>query len=297
MKILIVGRGAMGLLFAHYLIDHDISLKSRNALSSSEFSFTNIKGSSEQHQLNNARKNDIANADCIIFCVKSYDVKSVTAEITPYIKNQCSIVLTNNGMGIIEQLQQELSISNPIYTLLTTMGSKRLSINHIIHTGEGKNQMGLVSGSENKHQADLINALTNSIPNFTFTDNILVNQWQKLAINCAINALTAINDVKNGELRSLIYKDTISDTITELILVAECEGVILNYDNLSHVIYDVMDKTANNSSSMREDILKRQETEIEFINGFIYRLGQKHNIATPTNAKLYKQVLHLTNPD
>ncbi|WNC71425.1 2-dehydropantoate 2-reductase [Thalassotalea psychrophila] len=295
MKILIVGRGAMGLLFSHYLIDHDISIKSRTNSTSTTFSFTNINGLSKQCHFNSAFDTETSNADCIICCVKSYDVSTVIAKIAPYINNQCPIVLTNNGMGVIEQLQQKLNITNPIYALLTTMGAKRLSPNHIIHTGIGKNQMGLVSGSANEVQEDLINILKSSIPSFTYSEQIVTLQWQKLAINCAINALSAINDINNGELSNLNYKSTIEDVIRELIIVAEHEGVPLNFDNLICTIYDVIDKTANNSSSMREDVLKKQDTEIDFINGFIYRLGQKHKIATPTNAKLYKQIIDLTN--
>lgn len=286
----------MGLLFSHYLIDQDISLKSRNSASTAEFSFTNINGLSKQYYLKPALTTEIASIECIICCVKSYDISTVIAEISPYINNRCSIVLTNNGMGIIEQLQQKFSLCNPIYALLTTMAAKRLSPSHIIHTGVGKNQMGLVSGSANKlHQRDLVNILTNSIPSFSYTDKIVNLQWKKLAINCAINALSAINDVNNGELKSSNYKNIIADTIRELIVVAKHEGVFLNYDNLYSTIYDVIDKTANNSSSMREDVLKQQDTEIDFINGFIYRLGQKHNIATPTNTQLYQQVKNLTH--
>ncbi|WNC69446.1 2-dehydropantoate 2-reductase [Thalassotalea nanhaiensis] len=296
MNILIVGRGAMGLLFSHFLIDHNISIKSR-AASPSIFSFTNIDGSSNQHQLNCANKKQISSADCVICCVKSYDVSNVITELAPFINNYCPIILTNNGMGVIEQLKQELSISNPIYALLTTMAAKRLSPNHIAHTGVGTNQMGLVSGSaDSHHQQKLVDILANALPHYSYSEQILTLQWTKLAINCAINALTAIYNVNNGELKKQSYKQIIADVIKELVAVAKQEEILLNYDGLINTIYDVIDKTASNSSSMREDVLKQQETEIDFINGFIYRLGQTHNIPTPTNAKLYKQVKSLTLP-
>ena len=224
-------------------------------------------------------------------------VSNVITELAPFINNYCPIILTNNGMGVIEQLKQELSISNPIYALLTTMAAKRLSPNHIAHTGVGTNQMGLVSGSaDSHHQQKLVDILTNALPHYSYSEQILTLQWTKLAINCAINALTAIYNVNNGELKKQSYKQIIADVIKELVAVAKQEEILLNYDGLITTIYDVIDKTASNSSSMREDVLKQQETEIDFINGFIYRLGQTHNIPTPTNAKLYKQVKSLTLP-
>jgi 2-dehydropantoate 2-reductase len=43
-------------------------------------------------------------------------------------------------------------------------------------------------------------------------------------------------------------------------------------------------------SSMWEDLERRHLTEIDFLNGEILRLGQKHGVATPVNAKLVEMV-------
>jgi 2-dehydropantoate 2-reductase len=44
---------------------------------------------------------------------------------------------------------------------------------------------------------------------------------------------------------------------------------------------------------MRCDVLANRQTEIDYINGFIDRLGKKHNIATPENTRLWRQVQNL----
>lgn len=59
-------------------------------------------------------------------------------------------------------------------------------------------------------------------------------------------------------------------------------------------VYDVVSKTANNSSSMRQDIKLNRPTEIDFINGFIVEQAKKLNIATPENEVLLAQVKQLS---
>ena len=45
---------------------------------------------------------------------------------------------------------------------------------------------------------------------------------------------------------------------------------------------------------MRCDILAKRMSEIDYINGYIHRLGIKHNIATPENTKMWQAVKALS---
>ena len=47
-----------------------------------------------------------------------------------------------------------------------------------------------------------------------------------------------------------------------------------------------MERTADNKSSMLQDLEKGKRTEIESINGAVVRVGNKCNIATPFNGTL-----------
>ena len=48
----------------------------------------------------------------------------------------------------------------------------------------------------------------------------------------------------------------------------------------------VAQATANNFSSMHQDALNGNETEIDYINGYVVRLGEKHGVQTPINSAL-----------
>ncbi|KGJ90284.1 ketopantoate reductase family protein [Thalassotalea sp. ND16A] len=296
MNIVIIGQGAIGLLFCHYLRGNQLSLKTRAMVkSTATYTFTNIHGCSRQYPITIADVEQLTRADCIICCVKSYDVSAALEEVLPLLQKNCAIILTHNGMGVVETLQLEQDFNNPIYALVTTMAAKKLAHSHVLHTGEGSNNMGLVAGSSSAgEQQQLLSVLKSHIPNLSLTSAIKQLQWQKLAINAAINGLTAIYNVNNGELAKQSYQDKIQAIVAEVVQVALAEGVSFEQAELMNTIKLVIENTSKNSSSMREDVRKQQQTEVAYINGYIVDMGKKHRISTPCNQQLLQQVNEIT---
>ena len=111
---------------------------------------------------------------------------------------------------------------------------------------------------------------------------ILFLQLQKLGVNAVINPLTSILDCYNGELfarpgihalaQQLIAE--ISSIIQPLLANAVKEAdqhlvAGLSPKQLEHTILEAAAKTAENISSMRQDILAGKKTEVDYINGYI----------------------------
>lgn len=296
MNIVIIGSGAMGLLFYSQLSNlHRVSLLTRKQhMQPASVSVTAIDGTVQQHVYNQAQIADIQQAECILFCVKSFDIVNAFTNTLPCIAKNSKIILMHNGMGVIEELSQQLSIENPVYALLTTQASLKISPTEIIHTGLGTSELGLVMNNDNNQQQNLLtNILSKSIPNLTLTTTIKQQQWQKLAINCAINALTAIHNVPNGSIAQQQFTQLLEQLVAEVIDIARAEKIILNESVLLQSILLVIEKTKNNSSSMREDVRNSRKTEINYINGYIKQLGQKHSIPTPINTQLYEKIKRL----
>lgn len=323
MNIVIVGQGAIGLLWYHHILQHikgDVAYnKSQLHLLSSKHSLaTNLRDS---HQaVNNAEANDtiqqycftdhnndthngniyfakaedIEQADVIFFCVKSFQILSALIKIVDNLKNNSAIILAHNGMGILSELPTGIEKNHAIYTLLTTHGCLRSAPFCITHTGVGSSDIGLLLGENNSTQQQSLTQLLNAaLPHVNYHKQIKQKQWLKLAINCVINPLTAINNVDNGQINHTAYQDSINILLKEIIAVASAEGVQFDLQELKKTVEDVAYATAKNCSSMRCDVLAKRRTEIDYINGFIHRLGTKHNIATPENTKMWQTVTNL----
>ena len=308
MNIVIIGQGAIGLLLFHLINRHQGTInKTQYSVSlrpsyqtkqkQTNYQFTNIEGDISNQKLTYADDEAITNADIIIFAVKSYQVKQAVEKLRPLFCAEATIALCHNGMGTLENVAPLLLPSQVIITMLTTHGCLKASSLNIVHTGFGQIDLGLaeplpsnVNKTKSPVSAHMITTLTSLLAPATFHQNITEKQWQKLAINCVINPLTALNNVSNGDITQKKYHSTIRDTLQEVVLVAKTQKIVLEVDSLIEVVINVAKATANNSSSMRCDVNEHRKTEIAYINGFIHHLGQEHNIATPANSLLYKQI-------
>lgn len=289
MNIVILGSGAMGLLYYKQLWQaHNVSIRFRNDnhIEDVKLTFTNIFGQSSQLPIRCANTQELNTADIILSTVKAYDVVQALTNLK--LNPSIPIILMHNGMGTIESLSNKLK--NPLLPLLTTQASKKLAVRHIQHTGNGVNQLGYINKKDKLLTKKLFYALETSIPGMQLSNDIRTLQWKKLAVNCAINPLTAIFNINNGLLDNKLYKSTIKQITNELITVGKCEGLNLDYKQLLNTIDQVIHKTKHNSSSMRQDVINHRTTEIEFINGYIVKMGLKHNIETPVNEMMIKQI-------
>lgn len=112
--------------------------------------------------------------------------------------------------------------------------------------------------------------------------------FEKAILNSLINPLTAVLQVKNGELVTNQQAFLLMQTIYEELTAA--------FTSIAHTISfnDVVDlcrKTAENTSSMLADRMQGRKSEIETIVGAILNkaLVNGHNL--PTLRTLYHQVL------
>ena len=126
---------------------------------------------------------------------------------------------------------------------------------------------------------------------------ILQRLWQKLIINAGINPYTAILNCANGEILSAqLYQNTIDELCRELSeLMSAAVQLRETPESLRQRIEQVARKTAGNTSSMRADVLRNRPTEIDFINGYLTKLGKELGIDTPVNQMLTERVKQLSS--
>lgn len=162
-----------------------------------------------------------------------------------------------------------------------------------------------VNEQEEEELPEVIQALLRSpYLNAKFTSSFAefeVAQMEKLVVNACINPLTAMMDCKNGELlRSSQTVSMMKKIVEECsqcfrqnseVLTAVPEAsTILSPERLFRQVVQVCQNTAQNSSSMREDISNNKMTEIDSINGHVVKLGLQLGIPTPLNTTLYNMV-------
>jgi 2-dehydropantoate 2-reductase len=108
--------------------------------------------------------------------------------------------------------------------------------------------------------------------------------WRKLIFNCVINPITAIVGTEVGGIADARLDPLKRLVIDECLQVGAADGVRFDEDFVQ-TIGDVFGGSRN-VASMRQDLLKRKPTEIDFMNGAVVALGRRHGIDCPVNAAL-----------
>ncbi len=290
MKIVVVGPGAIGSLFAAYLskskeevwlLDKD---KERAALLyASGISLEGVSGSWQSKVKTTASPGDIGTADLILICVKSFNTKSTIEEIKPILGPDTKLLTLQNGIGNVEIIS-ELAGEERVLAGVTSEGATLISAGKLRHAGRGETVIGAIDG-KTPVQLRQIRELFNKVGlECKMSRDIKGLLWSKLIINAGINALSAVTRLPNGKL--IAYEGTrriLRDAVTEGARIAKRKRIKLIFDDPLAKVEAVCENTQDNFSSMLQDVLKKKRTEIDFINGVIVRLGQELGIDVPAN--------------
>lgn len=286
MNILILGPGAIGSLWAakFKLAGHNVSLWGRNVESTLSLQLDDAPATTFLNQ----HIPSVQNADLIVVTVKAWQVESALEPLLPHINADTIVMLMHNGMGTAPLIEAKLA-DNPIVIATTTHGAYKPSKQQVLHTGQGYTQVGGFN-TKGAKCAFLQEVMNHALPEVNWNPNINAALWTKLAINCAINPLTAIHQCKNGDLADSTFATVLTDITYELVEVMNKEGIPTDFDALHATIMQVVTATAANYSSMRQDVFHQRRTEIDFITGYLLQTAKKHHINAPENAKLYQQI-------
>ncbi|MCK9432786.1 MAG: 2-dehydropantoate 2-reductase [Candidatus Omnitrophica bacterium] len=290
MKIVVVGPGAIGCLFAAFLakskeeiwlLDKD---KERAAkLNETGISLEGESGSWKIKVRTTSCAGEIGKADLILICVKSFHTKQASEEIKPLLEKDTKIITLQNGMGNIETIS-ETAGEDRVIAGVTNEGATLIDTGKVRHAGRGQTIIGTVNGKTPVQMRSIREIFNKSGLECKMTHDIKSLLWSKLVINAGINALSALTRLPNGKL--IEYEGTrriLRDTVAEAVRVAKRKRVKLIFDDPLAKAENVCEGTRDNLSSMLQDVLRKKRTEVEFINGVIVRLGQELGIAVPAN--------------
>ena len=111
----------------------------------------------------------------------------------------------------------------------------------------------------------------------------------KFLFNTCLNGIGAITRMTYGELVSNVHtRHLIKQVADETIRVVRAERQAeVAVDGDSYVEQTltpfVLPKAAAHRSSMLQDVEAGRRTEIDYLNGAVVRMGQRHGVATPAN--------------
>lgn len=281
MRIGIIGGGSIGLLFAHYLSDqNEITVYTRTKHQAEAISAGGItlqRGDVTEKAY--VRAMEMADwggdEDFTIIAVKQYHLPKMMPRLLKYHRREAAFLFLQNGMGHLPWLRKLLSAN--VFVGVVEHGSMKISETDVVHTGIGKTKTALFHGED----MEMISQIA-KMADCNFVIEIM-NDYdkmlkEKLLANAIINPLTAVLQVKNGEL---IEEERYAALFH--LLYEEVSGILELEDREQGLGYvkQICAQTRGNRSSMLKDVEAGRETEIDAILGYLLELSEEKQISAP----------------
>ncbi|KAI4210266.1 MAG: hypothetical protein LQ351_006865 [Letrouitia transgressa] len=266
--------------------------------------FKNTTASDQSNPSNSGNSDVIYH---LIVCLKAYATVNAIKDIAHRLKPESSILFLQNGMGILEEIDNEVfpdPSTRPHYMIgIISHGLYLHKPFSIVHAGQGTIVISILPRRSPESFLPssptalyLLRTMTRTprlaAIGFNPTD-LLQLQLEKLAINAIINPLTVAFDCTNGDLfqQPSAYR-VMRLLLAEISLVIrslpELQGVLnikMRYapGRLEGLVVNIAKATAANRSSMLQDVQKGYPVEIDYINGFIVKKGEELGIQCVLN--------------
>ena len=212
-------------------------------------------------------------AELVLFSVKTTGTAEASQAIAPHLDRGALVLSLQNGVDNVAQIRTASGIE--ALAAVVYVAASLPEPGHVRHGGRGD----LVLADSPQGVAIAKTFEPAGVP-CRLTDNLEGELWQKLIINCAGNAVTALGRVGYGlAARNEYARLVMKDAAAECREVARAAGVILPTPGPhSTRTKDLEQYEPEVTSSTAQDVANHHRTEIDsLLNGYVVRRGWKRS--------------------
>jgi 2-dehydropantoate 2-reductase len=293
MRVAVVGAGAMGCLYGGHLTEADVDVslvdvwrEHVDTINAKGLHMTGVSGDRVVHVPATTDPETVGEVDLVLLFVKSYDTAQAVRDSGSLIGSDTYVLTLQNGLGNLETITEAVGAGR-VLGGTTSHGSTLVGPGEIRHTGVGPTVIGALDRSSRSMAEKTAETFNEAGLQTRVSDDVRDDIWGKVLVNLGINALTALTGLRNGQLLEFPeLRRLMRLAVEEGMRVAEADGVDLGLlDHVAHV-YEVVEATGANRSSMLQDVDRGRRTEIDALNGAVVGLGEKMGVETPVNRAL-----------
>lgn len=289
MRVVILGTGALGCVFAARLAAHAETWMAGTwaegiaAVRREGIRVTDPDGRTWHAQVDaTTDPASVPPADLALVLVKSYQTERAAAWaariLTP---DGIAVSLQNgldNGPRLAAALGKDRAIVGVTYNAATLLGP-----GDVRHVARLSTSIGGTSRARLRLGA-IVHLLDKAGVGASVTPDVAPLLWSKALASAAINPLTALWRVANGEAVATADRRAILATVArEVAAVALAKGITLPVDDPVVHVESICRSTAANRSSMLQDVERGRPIEIDSINRVIVAEGRRLGVPTPAN--------------
>lgn len=231
---------------------------------------------------------EVAVADLILFCVKSYDTESALENIGPLIGDETVVLSFQNGIDNEDKIAQKVG-SKHVLAGAISIESFIVEPGVIKQTwGPTLMAMGEMNGTITERARTIHAALTSAGLKCDLSNRILEILWQKLLFICPTAGMCSVARATIGEMIEFKEaRELYLAAIKEVDAVARRSGINLDSDAVQRTFAQAERVAKSTKPSMLRDLERGKRLEIDALSGAVCKLGQQFSVATPVNDFIY----------
>ena len=282
-EVIVLGGGAIGSVYAAKLAaQHPVTLVARpahaDAINRDGLRVTGREPGT--YRLRAATSVDrIGSGTLILLTTKVTHSRQAIAPLAGTVRDDTVILCVQNGLGSEAIVKEAVAGRCLVLRAITQFGAIFQEPGVVDFTAAGAT---LIEPSA--RSAEIAALLSGAGLDGRISDDIQREIWRKLIFNCVINPITAIVGSEVGGIADARLDPWKQLVVDECLRVAAADGVTFDIDFVP-TIADVFG-SARTIASMRQDLLKGKQTEIDHMNGAVVALGRRFGIDCPVNAAL-----------
>lgn len=301
-KILMIGAGSVGGFFGARLArqNPDVSFllrpKMLAAVKRNGLTIRSADGTFTVRPQAASEARELPRPDLIVLGVKAYDLDEVLDQIEPVLTDKTVILTLQNGIDtedrLLARLQRDCVVGGVAYIY-----SKIAEPGVIDHYKKGAVAIGELMGHESTRLLAIRDVFAAAGILCHLSKDIRRSKWEKMCWNCVFNPITVLID--DHVAKALDHPEmtgVIRQIVGEVTAVSAALKVPLPPDMPERVV-KATQEIRDIHTSMYDDWKAGRRTEIDYLNGFIVRMGRELGIPTPVNEALTAMIKTITEKE
>ena len=301
MRIAVIGAGAMGSIYGgHLALHNEVYLVDTNPEVVKTINDRGIllEENGEDHVYQPKAVTDTAGLpemDLVILFVKALFSRAALNGNKNLIGPKTYILTLQNGSGHEDILSEFVPVERIIIGTTEDQGTI-LGMAHIRHGGTGGTNLGMLVPDTEGMLPKLKETMDQCGFRAKIHENIQQLIWNKLFVNVALSAVTAVLNVKMGFIAKDPYAFALSSQLLhEAVTVAHALGLEADEVQLLQEIKETSERVPEGITSICADLSKGRKTEVDTISGSVIRAAKKCGIAVPAHEFLVNMVHAMEN--
>jgi 2-dehydropantoate 2-reductase len=301
-QIMVIGAGSVGGFFGAHLAKNNPNvsflLRTRTlaAVRQNGLTIRSANGNFTVKPQAASDARELPSPDLVILGVKAYDLDEVMRQIEPVLTDRTVILTLQNGIDtedrLIARVKRDCVVGGVAFIY-----SKIVEPGVIDHYKKGTVAIGELMGYESERLLEIRGFFSAAGIPCHLSKDIRRSKWEKMCWNCVFNPISVLIDdrvskaIDHPEMLRVVHQ-----IVQEVAAVSAAVKVPLPADMPDRVV-KMTQEIRDIHTSMYDDWKAGRPTEIDYLNGYIVRIGRELGIPTPVNEALTAMIKTITEKE